>query len=155
MSKWIRQLESVLRKKEFRPTDGKWYTRAEVNVILKNSSDNCRKFLIWASEKKKVKKFTGTTLTESKVLASKTFFKPLNKSWYQIYAEYAKSKEKRPEGPGWKTFTQLCRELKLSETLGRRALYILMKNKKIEVFRGGITDKSTRITSIKFYRLRG
>lgn len=155
MSKWIQQLESVLQKKEIRPTDGKWYTRTEVGCIIKSSNDNCRKFLIWAVKNNKIKKFNGASLTETKVLASKLFYKPVKKTWNQLYVEYAKSRERRPSGNGWKTFTQLCRELKLSETHGRRALHILMKNKRIEIFRGGISDKSTRITSIKFYRLKG
>ena len=154
MSKWIKQLESVLQKKEIRPADGKWYTRAEINVILKNSNDNCRKFLSWALKNKKIKKFTGASLTETKVLASKTFFKSIKKSWHQLYIEYAKSKERRPTGSGWKTFTQLCRELKLSESHGRRALQLLMSKNKIEIFRGGIADKSTRITAIRFYSLK-
>lgn len=154
MSKWVKQLESVLQKKEIRPTGGKWYTRAEIHNIIRASQDNCRKFINWAVENKKVKKFIGATLSESRVLSNNFFYKPIKKNWHQLHMEYAKSKEKRPTGSGWKTFTQLCRELKLSETHGRRILHILMDKKKIEIFKGGIADKSTRITAIKFYRLK-
>jgi len=154
MSKWVKQLESVLQKKEIRPTDGRWYTRIEINEILRNSNENCRKFLSWAIKKQKVKKFSGATLTESKILASKVFYKPIKKTWYQLYCEYAKTKERRPVGPGWKTFTQLCRELKISESVGRRALQLLMHRNKVEIFRGGIVDKSTRVTAIRFYRIK-
>ena len=154
MSKWIEQLESVIRKEERRPA-GKWKTQLEVVSIIRCSSDNCRKFLNWAIKQNKVKTFMGTSLTTTKVLTSKIFYKPIGKDWNRLYCEYAKSKEKLPIGNGWKTFTQLCRELKLSETLGRKAISLLMKNKKLEVFRGGIVDQSSRITSIKFYRLKG
>lgn len=155
MSKWVKELESVLQKKEIRPTNGKWYTRPEINNIIRSSQDNCRKFINWAVENKKVKKFAGATLTESKILSNNFFYKPIKKSWHQLHIEYAKSKERKPSGTGWKTFTQLCRELKLSETHGRRILSILANKNKIEVFKGGIADRSTRVTAIKFYRLRG
>lgn len=153
MSKWIEQLESVIRKEERRP-GGKWKTQLEVVGIIRCSSDNCRKFLNWGIKHNKVKTLMGTSLTTTKVLTSKVFYKPAHKDWHRLYCEYAKSKEKLPKGNGWKTFTQLCRELKLSETLGRKAISLLMKNKKLEIFRGGIVDQSSRITSIKFYRLK-
>lgn len=154
MSKWIEQLESVIRKEEKRPL-GNWKTHLELVSILRCSSDNARKFIHWAIKNNKIKMHIGTSLTSSKVLTKKIFYKSLKKNWNQLYFEYAKSKQKLPLGNGWKTFTQLCRELKLSETLGRKAISILNKNKKLEIFRGGIVDQSSRITAIKFYRLKG
>lgn len=154
MSKWIEQLEAVIKKKESRPA-GNWNTRLEITDIVKCSNANCNKFLNWCESTKKVKKIIGTSLTSSKVMTSKVFFKPIKKDWKMLYRDYAKSRERRPPGQGWKTFIQLCRDLKLNENNGRKALSILTKNNKLEVFRGGIVDQSSRVTAIKFYRIKG
>lgn len=154
MSKWIEQLESIIRKEEKRPASC-WKNQLELTTILKCSADNARKLLIWGLKHKKIKSMSGTSLTFSKVLTRKIFYKPVKKNWHQLYFEYAKTKEKRPKGSGWKTFTQLCRDMKIGETLGRKAILILNKNKKLEIFKGGIVDQSSRITAIKFYRLKG
>ena len=153
MSKWIQQLEAVIKKKESRPA-GNWNTKLEIGDIIKCSNSNCVKFLIWCEERKKVKKIIGTSLTSNKVLTSKVFYNPNKKNWKVLYCEYAKSKERRPPGQGWKTFTQLCRDLKINEQTGRRALSLLTKSKKLEIFKGGIIDQSSRVTAIKFYRLK-
>jgi hypothetical protein len=153
MSKWIEQLEAVINKKETRPA-GNWNTKLEITDIIKCSNSNCVKFLRWCEETKKVKKIIGTSLTSHKVLTSKVFYNPNKKNWKVLYYEYAKTKEKRPVGQGWKTFTQLCRDLKINEQTGRRALSLLTKSKKLEIFKGGIIDQSSRVTAIKFYRLK-
>lgn len=154
MSKWITELQSVIRKEETRP-QGNWKTKFEIVEIIKSSTENCHKFLQWALKNNRVRMKCGTSLTTSRILTSKTFYNPIKKDWKCLYFDYAKSKEKRPKGNGWKTFTQLCRELRLSETHGRKAISLLIQNKKIEIFKGGIVDDSSRVTAIKFYRIRG
>jgi len=153
MSKWVEQLQSVIRKKETRPS-GNWKTKFEIVDSVKCSAENCHKFLQWCLKTNRAEMKVGTSLTTTRVMTSKTFYKPYKKGWKQLYFEYAKSKEKRPNGTGWVTFVQLCRNLKMSETLGRKALSILVKNKKLEIFKGGIVDSSSRVTAIKFYRLK-
>ncbi len=153
MSKWIEQLELAIKKEPVRP-QGNWKTQLELVEIIKCSADNCRKFLQWCIKTKRIKMIKGTSLTTTKILTSKIFYKPIKKDWKRLYMDYAKSKERRPVGTGWKTFTQICRDLKLGETAGRKILDILRKKNKLEVFRGGIVDQSTRVTAIKFYRLK-
>ena len=154
MSKWVEQLQSVIKKEETRP-QGNWKTKYEIVDIIKSSTENCNKLLEWGLKTNRVKMKTGTSLTSTRVMTSKMFYHPLKKDWKRLYEEYAKSREKRPKGNGWKTFTQLCRELKLSESHGRKMICLLVKNQKLEIFRGGIVDEGSRITAIKFYRIKG
>ena len=109
MSKWIEQLELAIKKEPVRP-QGNWKTHLELVSTIKCSGDNCRKFIKWGLDTRCVKMVKGTSLTSTKVLTSKVFYKPIKKDWSRLYMDYAKSKERRPQGSGWKTFTQLCRE---------------------------------------------
>ena len=154
MSKWVTELQSVIRKEETRP-QGNWKTKFEIVEIIQSSAENCHKFLQWGLKNNRVRMKSGTSLTTTRVLTSKTFYNPLKRDWKRLYFEYAKSREKRPKGSGWKTFTQLCRELRLSEALGRKAVSLLLKRNKLEIFKGGIVDDSSRVTAIKFYRIKG
>lgn len=154
MSKWVTELQSIIRKEETRP-QGNWKTKFEIVEIIQSSVENCHKFIQWGLKTNRVKMKTGTSLTTTRIITNKTFYNPIKKNWKSLYFQYAKSKEKRPKGNGWKTFTQLCRELKVSETLGRKAVSLLVKRNKLEVFKGGIVHDSSRITAIRFYRIKG
>jgi hypothetical protein len=153
MSKWVKQLESIVRKKEIRPS-GNWHTRLEVMDIIRCSSDNSLKFLKWCEETKKIKKNVGTSLTCTRVITSKVFYNPIKKNWKTLYYDYAKSRQKLPEGKGWKTLTELCRDLKINRESARNALSILRKNNKLEIFRASIVDQTSHLTCIKYYRLK-
>ena len=153
MSKWVKQLESIVRKKELRPS-GNWNTRLEIMDIIKCSGNTSLKFLKWCEETEKIKKSVGTSLTCRRSITSKIFYNPLKKNWQNLYYDYAKSREKLPEGKDWKTIIQLCREMKTNQESTRRALDVLRKNNKLEVFRGSIVDQTGHVTCIKFYRLK-
>jgi hypothetical protein len=153
MSKWVKQLESIVRKKELRPS-GNWKTRLEVMDIIKCSANSSIKFLKWCEETQKIKKNVGTSLTCRKSITSKIFYKPLKKNWPGLYYDYAKSRQKLPEGKDWKTHIQLCREMKINQESTRRALSVLKQNNKLEIFKGSIVDQTGHITCVKFYRLK-
>lgn len=153
MSKWIEQLEAIIKKKELRPT-GNWKTRLEIMDIIKCSGENSIKFLRWCEKTKKIKKNVGTSITCSRAITSKIFYKPIKKNWKNIYHDYVKSRQKLPEGKNWKTITQLCRDLKVSQDSARRAVSVLNKNKKIEIFKGNIVHQNGQICYINFYRLK-
>jgi len=153
MSKWVKQLESIVRKKELRPS-GNWKTRLEVMDIIKCSANSSIKFLKWCEQTEKIKKNVGTSLTCRKSITSKIFYKPLKKNWPGLYYDYAKSRQKLPEGKDWKTHIQLCREMKINQEVARRALSVLKQNNKLEIFKGSIVDQTGHITCVKFYRLK-
>lgn len=153
MSKWVKQLESIVRKKELRPS-GNWKTRPEVMDIIKCSANSSIKFLKWCEQTEKIKKNVGTSLTCRKSITSKIFYKPLKKNWPGLYYDYAKSRQKLPKGKDWKTHIQLCREMKINQEVARRALSVLRQNNKVEIFKGSIVDQTGHITCIKFYRLK-